>query len=667
MKLGVCYYPELWTEDQWLDDAQMMHRLGLSIVRIGEFSWYKLEPVPGKYNWEWLDRVLIIMASEGLEVILSTPTAVPPVWLLHQNPEIMAVNQNGLRDKTGGSGSFCYHHPLFLEYSRNVVSELVDRYWENASVKGWQVDNKLGSSTNMDCYCDICANKFRVWLQARYLDISILNSVWGTEVAGQFYSDWDEMDLPVGDFSMLNPTKYLDYRRFRSDSIIDFQNMQVQIIKGKTSNQFVTHNIDFANLTIDNFRLGRDLDLVSFNSFPTAHAESMTSMLYAPWENIQEYAYDVGDPYITGFLQALARGIKKKPYWVMEQQCGQTNLGNINPGIRAGAIRLWSWHAVASGAEAVIFDRWRACSIGQEQYQAGLLLTDGNPDIGYKEVTNLMAEAPVVSQLSDEPLSSNIAILTSYEDNWALCRQGHRKDFNYWRVLFGYYLAFTAMGISVDFVPSDSDLENYRLVIAPLMYLTDENKVLKLESFVARGGTLLFGTRSGFIDESTLINVKTLPGLLRGLIGATVTDWQSLPDQVRFSIRSDVPGLSGDAGIWIEAINPDKDEAVNILARYLGGPLSGKAGFIEHEFGAGSVYYLGFYPTNEQLRSILRYLVKRVGSSHLLDLPDGVIVKQRGNNRIAFNFTRNEKTFVLDDKMITLPPRDFRFFLRDWS
>lgn len=667
MKLGVCYYPELWTEEKWQDDAQKMQRLGLSIIRIGEFSWHKLEPLPGKYNWDWLDQFLKIMKTEGLEVVLSTPTAVLPVWLLHQNPDMLSVNQIGIRNKFIGQGSYCYHHPLLLENTRSIVSAMIDRYWEDTTVIGWQVDNRLGSSSGIDCYCDICSNKFRNWLQARYGELSILNAIWGTAVSGQYYSNWDEIDLPADDFSNTNPTMLLDYQRFRSNSLINFQNMQVEIIKAKTVNQFVTHNISFQNQNIDNFQLGEKLDLISFNSFPTAQAELMSSDLYAPWENVHEYAYDVGDPYITGFLQSLTYGIKNQPFWVMEQQCGQTNSAEINPGIRAGAIRLWSWHAVASGAEAVIYDRWRASRVGQEQYQAGLLSSDGSPDVGFKEVTNLMAEAPVVSQLSDEPLTSNIAILTNYEDYWALSRQGHRKDFNYWRVLFGYYLAFTSLGISVDFVPPDRNFENYRLVIAPLMYLTDEKKVLQLESFAARGGTVLFGVRSGFINESDNENDKPLPGLLRGLIGATITDWQALPDEVRFSIRSDLPGLNGDAGIWIESINPDADEAVNVLARYLGGPLSGNAALIEHDFGAGSVYYLGFYPTNDQLKSILRYLVKTIGSSNLLDLPEGVIVKQRGNNRIAFNFTRNEKTFVLDDKMITLPPRDFRFFLRDWS
>jgi beta-galactosidase len=467
--------------------------------------------------------------------------------------------------------------------------------------------------------------------------------------------------------SPVNPAIVLDYQRFSSDSIIKFLENQVKVIKAVSNNQFVTHNISYPNNDIDNFKLGRELDFISLNSFPTGHAEVMEKELYAPWEDITEFAYDVGDPYITGFLQALTFGVKNKPFWVMEQQCGQINWAKINPGIRSGAVRLWTWHAVASGAEAVLYDRWRATSFAQEEYQAGLLSNDGSPDVGFHEVSNLVSEFPVVSQLTEEPITSNIAIMTNFDDYWSLRQQKHRKDIDYWRILFTYYQVLTSLGITIDFVSPETNLENYRLVIAPLMYLTDNQKVAQLESFVARGGSLLLGVRSGYKDETNHFNDKPLPGLLRGLVGARIKDWQSLPDDVRFSIRSDLPGLSGDAGIWIESINPDEDEGVNVLARYLGGPLSGKAALTEHAYGAGSTYYLGFYPTSDQIKSILSFLIKKGGIGNLLDLPEGVILKHRGNHRIAFNFTRNEKTFVFDDKMITLPPRDFRFFLRDWS
>jgi beta-galactosidase len=296
-----------------------------------------------------------------------------------------------------------------------------------------------------------------------------------------------------------------------------------------------------------------------------------------------------------------------------------------------------------------------------------LLKHDGWVDMGYKEISNLLPEAPVMQQLRDEPLSSPVAILTRFDDLWAIKIQPHRKDYDYLRTTFSFYRALVELGINADLVPYDADLSQYHLVIAPLMFIGDPDIIARLEAYVARGGSLLLGPRSGSKNESNVMVNEPLPGLLRSLVGGTISDWQSLPSDVQFAIRSEIPGLYGDVGIWTESIQPDDNEIVNILSRYLGGPMSGRAAITDHDFGAGKVYYLGFYPNHEQLKSILKFFMKSLNYESILDLPDGVVVIQRGHHRIAFNFTRNEKTFVLDDQMVTLVPRDIRFFLRDWS
>ena len=78
MKLGVCYYPEHWPETVWAEDARMMREIGLSMVRIGEFAWSRIEPEPGVHDWEWLDKAIDTLHAAELEVVLCTPTATPP-------------------------------------------------------------------------------------------------------------------------------------------------------------------------------------------------------------------------------------------------------------------------------------------------------------------------------------------------------------------------------------------------------------------------------------------------------------------------------------------------------------------------------------------------------------------------------------------------------------
>jgi len=665
MRLGVCYYPEQWSEDRWQIDAKLMRNLGLRIVRLGGFSWTKLEPEKGNFRWSWLDELIKVFSSEGIEIVIVTPTAKPPNWLVNEFPEIVRKSNNSFYSDIETRESYCVNHPALIEFTYNIISELAKRYGGNEEIVGWQIDDKFSLHRMVHCRCDHCVRNFSEWLKDRYQNLTLLNERWGTRFWGNEFENWEEISLLQKTIFDSNPSYLLDYQRFCSDSVVKYQKLQIDTIRTFTTNQFVTHNFSFSNYENDYFKLAADLDFASFNSYPTGNSELLSKILYESRDQITDFVYDIGDPYITGFFHTCTRGFKNMPYWVMEQQCGHTNWGNINPGIRIGAVRLWTWHAVTSGAESILFSNWRASRYTFDQLESGILRHDGSPDNGYHEISNMIPEAPVLMQLDEVPLSSKIAILSRYEDIWALKEQPHRKDYSYVRLMFGYYRVLTSLGVSTDITGFESELSEYRLLIVPVLYLTDPEMVSKLEGFVAQGGSILFGPRSGIKNESNIVIEEAFPGQLLNLVGGKIQNWQSLPDFVRFTIRSEIPELGGDAGTWIEAIIPEADEAVNILARYLGGPLAGKAAFTVHSFGAGNVYYLGFYPTFEQLRAVIKYLIQREGCGNILDLPDGVIVSQRGNNRVAFNFTRNEKTFVWDDKLLTLPPRDFRFNLRD--
>ena len=42
--LGVAYYPEDWPESEIDFDIRRMKELGISVVRIAEFAWHRMEP-----------------------------------------------------------------------------------------------------------------------------------------------------------------------------------------------------------------------------------------------------------------------------------------------------------------------------------------------------------------------------------------------------------------------------------------------------------------------------------------------------------------------------------------------------------------------------------------------------------------------------------------------
>jgi len=409
MKLGVCYYPEQWPADRWPIDARMMREAGLSIVRIGEFAWAMMEPVKGHFTWEWLDQVIETLAGEGLQIVLGTPTAAPPAWLVHADPEVLPVDAQGRRRHFGSRRHCCANSPAYRQHTERIVAAMAARYASHLAVIGWQIDNEFGCHDTARCYCPNCARAFRQWLKVRYHTLDAVNEAWGAVFWSQTYSDWDEIEPPILTIAEANPSQVLDYYRFSSDSWLEYQQLQIDILRSAISQssaedspqqQFVTTNLMGIFPDLDYRALANPLDLVTWDSYPTRSADMQSERLY-PLDEVGStpaHSYDVGDPAITGFSHDLTRGLKRAPFWVMEQQCGYINNSLFNTGVRSGAVRLWTWHALASGASAVVYFRWRATLYAQEQYHSGLLNQDSSPATGYLDLVKMQAELGLMAQ-----------------------------------------------------------------------------------------------------------------------------------------------------------------------------------------------------------------------------------------------------------------------------
>lgn len=63
---GVDYYPEHWPKKRWETDVQLMKEMGVQVVRMAEFSWFKMEPVQGEFHFEWLEEQLHFWIVMGL-------------------------------------------------------------------------------------------------------------------------------------------------------------------------------------------------------------------------------------------------------------------------------------------------------------------------------------------------------------------------------------------------------------------------------------------------------------------------------------------------------------------------------------------------------------------------------------------------------------------------
>lgn len=659
MEFGVCYYPEHWPVERWPEDARMMREAGLSLVRISEFAWQRMEPEEGEFTWEWLDLAIETLAAAGLKVVLGTPTPTPPAWMCAAHPEILPVDANGHRRRFGSRRHYCSNQPVYHEHTRRIVRAMAERYGNHPAIAGWQTDNEFGCHDTTRCYCDTCAEHFRLWLKKRYGSLEALNTAWGAVFWSQSYGDWSEIQPPNLTVTEANPSHVLDYYRFSSDSVVAYQQIQVDILRSVVApGQFVTHNLMGNFPDLDYHDLSRPLDFVTWDSYPTGYAEVAGPALYLPGEKRPDFCFDTGDPYVTGFCHDIIRGVKQAPFWVMEQQCGNINWSMYNTGVRPGTVRLWTWHALGSGANAVLYFRWRACLFAQEQHHSGLLHHDTRPDNGYADVLEMLPERGMMDVLTESPVPARVALVHNYDDLWALQLQPHNKDFGYQRLLFVYYRALQELGIPVDIVSGAAELSGYTLVIAPTLFVGRPAMAEKLNDYVQKGGNLLLGVRSGFKTESNLVNSQPLPGYFRALAGAMVSAWHSLPPGVGYAMQSDLPGWNS-AQTWAEALVPD--EGTRILAGYTSTPFEGQAALTVRALdGGGSVFTCGIHPNLKQAHSLLHRLADMLGIPKLANLPEGLIACARGENIILLNFTEAPLTAEVRGGLQTVAGRDVK-------
>lgn len=659
MDYGVCYYPEHWPESRWPEDARLMRAAGLTLVRLAEFAWAKLEPAAETFDWSWLDRAIDILQAEGHQIVLGTPTATPPAWLCHAHPDILPVDAEGRRRRFGSRRHYCPTSPTYRTHVTRIVTAMAERYGQHPAVTAWQIDNEFGDHNTARCYCDHCAAAFRTWLQARYHTLDTLNTAWGTVFWSQTYSDWSQISPPNLTVTEPNPSHTLDYYRFASDSFVTFQQLQIDILRQHALGRPLTTNLLGPFPDLDYHRLCAALDFVSWDSYPTGYSEVHATALYSPNEPRPAVAYDTGDPYVIGFCHDLTYGLKRAPFWIMEQQCGNINWSQTNTGIRPGTMRLWVWHAALHGADKIVYFRWRATHYAQEQYHSGLRHHDGAAALGYTELASLHADQAALQASTGQAVPAPVALLLDYEDGWALKQQPHGKDFGYLRQLFLYYRVLAWLGVPVAIVSPDSDLTRHKLVVAHTSLMADSERAAHFSNYVRQGGRLLLGVRSGFKTPNSTVTDGRLPGAFRALAGAVVTQWHALPPGIAYPLHSDGPPLTDlSAATWAEALTLNSPDAV-AHAHYTAGPFAGSAALTEHRVGAGRCFYLGWYPTLTQATDLLRWLGGAAGIDMPTELlPEGVVVGWRGPTQALLNFTDSPHTVTWQGQVYVVAPRD---------
>ena len=620
--LGTCYYPEHWARDVWEDDARRMVEAGLTWVRIGEFSWSSLEPTSGQYEFGWLDDAIDILGMAGLKVILGTPTATPPRWMLDRYPDMLAVDVEGRLRKFGSRRHYCFSHEGYKAECAGIVTRLAERYGRNPNVAAWQTDNEYGCHDTTISYSDAARQAFRCWLRTRYLgagndgDITALNQAWGNVFWSMEYDSFDQIDLPNLTVTEPNPSHALAFRQFSSDQVVAFNRLQVDILRAHTDAP-IAHNYMGRITDFDHFDVGADLDIASWDSYPLGFLEDRVG---ADLAHLRAFARQ-GDPDFQAFHHDLYRAVGRGRWWVMEQQPGPVNWAPYNPAPLPGMVRLWTWEAFAHGAEAVCYFRWRQVPFAQEQMHAGLLRPDSVGAPGLDEARQVSAELAHAAEVTQA--CAPVALIFDYNADFAWATQPHGEGLSYLGLVFDTYRALRGLGLSVDILSASTrDFSDYRLILAPgLMYMADELKA----ALSTTDAQVLLGPRSGARGKEMAIPVPLPPAF---------PDLDVIVSYVE-SLRPDMPvalAAGGHLHHYCEILEGSA-EVVECIK-------DGGAAVVMAE---GNMTYIGAWLGQTALRRVIGRACVTAGID-TMGLPNGVRIRDCGAERFWFNYTAGPVT-----------------------
>lgn len=547
MHLGVCYYPEHWSPELWRDDAARMKALGIERVRIGEFAWSRIEPQPGMYQWDWLDRAIDILGEAGLQVVMCTPTATPPKWLIDRYPDILAVGADGRPRAFGSRRHYDFSSPSYFEAARTICEAVARRYGNHPAVAFWQTDNEYGCHHTVVSYSPAAAARFRGWLAERYGSIDALNRAWGTVFWSMEYRSFEEIDPPIGTVTEAHPSHRLDYRRFASDEVVRFNRMQTDILRSYAPGRPIAHNFMQLFTEFDHYKVAADLDIAGWDSYPLGALEEQW---FAP--EIKARFLRTGHPDFASFNHDVYRGMSKLPFWVMEQQPGPVNWALWNPAPLPGMVRLWSWEAFAHGAGCVSYFRWRQAPFAQEQMHAGLNTPDNRLDLGGEEAARVAREIRAVTAAGGaQPVRAKVALVYDYEAKWLFEIHPQAADFHYPRFAFEYYSALRALGLDVDIVPVDAPLDGYSLIVVPPLPIVPDTLGARL---VASGAQVVLGPRTGSKTRDLTIPANLPPGVLSDVLPIRVWRVDSMRPNIRVAVSGADGALLGSAQHWRDLI-----------------------------------------------------------------------------------------------------------------
>lgn len=631
---GGDYNPEQWLDrpDILAQDIELMKKARVNTVTLGVFSWSALEPQEGMYTLDWLADIIHNLYANGIRTILATPSAARPAWLAHKYPEVRRVRADRVRELYNRRQNYCYTSPLYRDKVRRIDQKLAQRFGNDPAVILWHISNEMGG----DCHCELCQAEFRRWLQARYGSLQALNKAWNARFWSHDYTAWEQIESPAPQGENAVQALALDWKRFVSDRHIDFLKFERDTVKELAPGAKFTANMMYRFDGIDYFKMAKEIDVASWDNYPTWHK---------PTETVEETALD------TAMMHDLFYSMKGKPFLLMESSPSFTNWQPISKQKKPGIAELAALQTVAHGADSVLYFQWRASRGAEEKFHGAVVGHDGRQDArAFTETVQIGEKLEKLSEITAVQREKQALIVHDWQNKWALegsC--GPRNaGLGYWDELKRHYNALARAGIAVEFGDETADLTGYRLVVVPMLYLLTDAFAKKLCDFARSGGTIVVTYWTGVVDESDLCRLGNTPYGLTELLGLRRTEIDGMYDgETRRCTPVDGCTLpETQASILCEVAVPNDNDPAKPLCVYAEDYFAQHPAAAVHKYGAGRAYYLASRFDEDFYRTFYRDAAKELGLTPAWPqpLPAGVLAVKRGNFVLVQNCTEQTVT-----------------------
>ncbi len=639
-ELGILHGAD-YNPDQWLanpevleQDIEYMKLANINVVSLGIFAWGRLEPSEGVYDFDWLEQIVHRLYTNGIYTILATPSATRPAWMAKKYPEVMRVNANRERVLFSGRANFCLTSPIYRQKVSEINKALALRFKDNPAVIMWHISNEYAN----DCHCELCQERFRAWLKAKYNDIQSLNSAWWTDFWGHTFYDFSEISSPspIGEDGVHGLT--LDWKRFTTDQTVDFYLNEIAPLKEITPEIPATTNFMGVFEGLDYHKLAKVVEVISWDSYPKWHSKGADDMAVSS---------------VAAFNHSLTRcHSKDKTFMLMESTPSLVNWNDVNKVKRPGMHTLSSMHAIANGSDTVQYFQWRKSRGGCEKFHGAVV--DHNPVTTtrvFKEITKLGKQLTQLGEVVSSKLTAPVALLYDWDNRWAFedCKGFSVNHKDYLETCYTHFNVMYNKSIAVDVISRNSDLTPYKIVIAPILYMVDESFAKQLEVYVKKGGIFISTYGTGMVDDNDLCHLGGVPGPLKDILGYVAEEIDSLyEDDKNTIIYKEHEYTVKD---YCEVIIPTTSTPI---ALYQEDYIESQPAVVRNNYHSGVTYHIGGRIEERFYEVLYSELLEECGIKPPLVtlLPEQCSVTCRQNDEYNFYFLMNFSTDVIEVSLI---------------